>query len=1539
MSAATLLARRPDEADPTQLYVLAALRRRGAGYGFTIRWLLGASNDKDDQANDLPRLGDRFEVRLRRLSAGGGYLQADGVTWSANEHAFDVTPSPFAMLDPPRQVQDVPGTPTPGERQWLVATAPTGPVDPAVGAHGLATPTGSRAMGIVHLLDHTDRTVVAAKMAQGLRDAALRHDALRAAFADRAEHGRTAEAAAVYLTELAMQGRPNAYRIAQQVERDVALLEAGGPVRGLRSEASVQEAWRYASATAALSMDTALIDAALETRDEAERVRSQLRLRALQGGRMIDFWADGDAADPPLADRGRQHVAAHLFGLGLDVGQFSEADVRAWLALPHGSADAILFDVRHIPMALDDGRSPFDSGTDLPRLLLERTVRGYKNGSSLLKAGGIDAALSTGSSAPPPPPADAKVNYDLVRQWMDTEALSKDLDVGTGASKGYATGDGRLEVLIKPGAAADSSVMGFNVYGVWEGASAATDKWFAGKEPKSLDDLKPWLITRRYSHVRDLKGALPDIAGQPHKNLVAEHADPAWHPAQMRTRSVEDRTKESMTTAAETSRPLPYELNAGYASWGCDLRQGMGNGADVLRRGWDPAAPTKTDWTPYHWRFDDTAQASARAAPQRYRFWVTAVDGLDQESAPVRVATADRDCGEAETYIFAPRHRTPLPPPPQGEGEDVSIALAADRRQITVGFGVPRVFHLGGQEVVGVPPAKIAPQTLVANVMLLRRRLVRRVDTDVRTLASLPTNDPLFDTAPWSAALGGLEAQGWTRWRAARATPSADGAPVQVAFPLDHLARGFEYRAVVGFSIADAYLPFWQKPARKRTVQGTIKTATGFEPAPPAFEPEAPSVGAVGQTQPLPVPNMAPPRSAVALAPAIAWAKPVLPPPGIDRDLVLMRLLVNPIKADEATAPPDLADWLAQGLSLGQAHMAHAAMLRLDLSATGEPSQAAWQVVRNIVAHDLKAAGHEIQRHALVGFRGLAALSWTYTPLATQPPPAPPNPSQDSEAETTLFRVFAARAPRGDPSLSGGALDLRVLRRTATDLILEPTEVEPGLAGLLTSGRQPTLLRVAFDTGVVAFATGLAFSGPSPTKIDRLRLQFANPPTLPPQATAGRCRVYLGAPVVDVQNEAFEARSTQHCFVPVGGGPEEVGAWWIASVSAQEVAAPLAAWPSLVANLPATTKPAAPAAPRVRSVRRSQEAALLSNTAQMWRPQKLKDAAAPFEARLFASWDPLAFAAGALVEIDREFRRVGETKRARQFMARVEEWKALKAIEAAREGEALEPDWVALAARNWLLGRVIEPDPESPAPAEPYVSARTRPLDPAQGLAMIEADAGGGPLPSLVDYFAHDAQSLMESDYEYRYRVRVAQLADPGAPAEWRYLRSEWSAFSPWVVPVRPELLVTTPAATFAGHGVEPPTVVFQFLVKTAGLGVTRYRALLQRQVRAAFLSTPDDPTDDGVAWRDVGAIVDLPANPGGEASLIDDDLERSSLTEPMTIHYRLRVVHYAPGEDGETERLLRKAPGEPVAITVVAPPPAGTPLQDWTLVQRVSFE
>jgi hypothetical protein len=156
------------------------------------------------------------------------------------------------------------------------------------------------------------------------------------------------------------------------------------------------------------------------------------------------------------------------------------------------------------------------------------------------------------------------------------------------------------------------------------------------------------------------------------------------------------------------------------------------------------------------------------------------------------------------------------------------------------------------------------------------------------------------------------------------------------------------------------------------------------------------------------------------------------------------------------------------------------------------------------------------------------------------------------------------------------------------------------------------------------------------------------------------------------------------------------------------------------------------------------------------------------------------------------------------------------------------------------------------------------------------------------------------------------------------------------VLPVRPRLDVLKAEPIFRAIGLRPPAVEFHLRADEHSGKDTRYRVTLQRKVRAALLATEETSASGFIAWRDVGAIVELEPGTGVTTILRDDELERLDAYEPLTVEYRMRVLHYALVDGGE--RLLRKAPEDPMVFAFAIEAPPEQSLQERMLVQEVTL-
>jgi hypothetical protein len=186
--------------------------------------------------------------------------------------------------------------------------------------------------------------------------------------------------------------------------------------------------------------------------------------------------------------------------------------------------------------------------------------------------------------------------------------------------------------------------------------------------------------------------------------------------------------------------------------------------------------------------------------------------------------------------------------------------------------------------------------------------------------------------------------------------------------------------------------------------------------------------------------------------------------------------------------------------------------------------------------------------------------------------------------------------------------------------------------------------------------------------------------------------------------------------------------------------------------------------------------------------------------------------------------------------------------------------------------------------------------------------------PGFIDYFGrnNDAASVMDSNWEFRYRA--ASFVDLGAQlrGQWRYLFSAASEWSEWRLPETPLLSTKWGKSSFATvTGQYSPVVRFLLTPKPlsallrlrllAGLPEHdwEYRVIIRRKLATPMPSSGG--TSDPV-WIDVGQPRRFVHN---VAEVRDEEVDRAWSGDAPVLHYRVFVQQFLVIEGGE-ERLVR---------------------------------
>lgn len=1467
---------------PFNIVAVAALLRNGQDDPvFVVRWALG------DAGTELPRADDIFDVEVK----------LDGVVVATAE----ASPMNYAMLDPGR-VEHL--FPEPGAgRKWMVAGQPTGPIDPAASDEGDLTKS---AIGVIHLLQPTSTPRLRVRAGRVLLKAFEQIVATEPALATLSRVDMV-ESAIMFVDALIRANVPAAHLpVLLRTEFKALLADSTGVSLLAMTGSQVRRFSHAALVTQALAMPY-MLEQLAEVIDESLQVRSHIRYSALSGGTMIDYWNDpfNTGVPPEEGGRGKAWPSAELLGLGCRIvvpttvvedaiaSQAAELTVR----VTHRERNFVVSDLSKLASAnladvdevfLDSDRRTFH-GFDAPPLNCAEFRRGFK----------------LGSSHPPQPPAAAYIDHGMLRV-----ALAKRPNEEQGEpSVGFRSGDSKIEIVItKPGpapfAGPDARTnTAYNVYGVWEGAPGF-DAYFSDPDTQpTLDELRPWLMTRRYSFAKDLQLAFPDLNGRAHPALQEAMVRPAWHSLLLRPDHLQDETSADIT-------PLPDVGAEGDAVFTFDLRTAMALPAgDRGPLGWDMSAPMHMDWRPELDRELHPVGAKP-ARGQRYRFWVSAVDPFEQESEPLPVQAADPDAGEAPTWLFAPRRRTPLLAPP---GDEIGCTLTASG-QLEIAFSTPSESQASGRDVGKL--LRVDSASLSATVVVFRRLLV----LDKNQARMMASASILPEHPRWQAFARELEGERWRLFDTVTLNSPVSGDKWKAVFPIGPDGLGWEYLAAANFSVKPAYAGYWGPSISHADGGGRCLTlvspdASGKYVRTYEKVEDMPAVSAVAKAKPLLVSDSKQPWWPTVTALVIHAAKPVLAPPQTRRDLILQRLLDRSVAQGENTVPRRM--WGEALLTEGQVTMAEAALDRTISQNSSLPpvGDAALADARRLLARDLLDPGANVLRqHATIGFRGLAELTWTYTPRSRRPAS-----DQGKFAEAAAFRIYGISVPtakddRERYATLGGQLTF-VANKVYRIAIDKGSALE-----WATIGSRPTVLVMVNSAGTRILADVLrAFVDGG---VNCLELAAADGQVLP---ATGRAHLFAAQPIDDVLSDGIDASSSYRYFVPVPGGAAAWFAWWVSALSATGREAEkgnLSPMRSVI--LPRTVEPPPPPALYAFQPTDNNIHFLDPQANANWMPSKVctvRDA--KYLPRTVVAWrSPVSDPVDKLkLLIERRERAVAQPANARMLALAPLAWEAIKRIESLVDGDPIQLDDLSALA-DWLAGEPVD------APALPADGDIWRVFDahdplPLDGVVDLPAAVvaqhlkTGDKLSAWIDYFGRNGNSdgAMDGNWDFQYRLRTFIDLESGR-GDQRYL---FSAATPWTEFVHPEtpairvkpLLTEHKESKLSKARVKfafdtPLTSLLRASLASVDAGRTwEYRIVLRRKLESPSISEQKE------IWIDVGkplVIAFHSARMLGELAIIDDEVDRRWSGDVPKLTYRVFVQQFLRTDDGSgpVEKLIR---------------------------------
>ncbi len=1353
---------------------------------------------------------------------------------------------------------------------------------------------------------------------------------------------------------------------------------------GLESAESLAEVYSAIALIMTFWTDDAFLKSVERTSFDPDQVRRQLKLKALQGGSMIDFWSQEPAFNPTTDEglRGELYPAYKMLGLGINI-----TDVPA-------STIAELT----------------DTTTNSFIQIKTRAASGaYGTATTLLLPNDIERANKSGMAFSPTVPRAAELNFDLVRSDPPTNTHPDGKPrINDAQEPGFKTGNGAVEVHITPahprylqrdkagqiveGGAKVATETAFNIYAVWQGAEGMDEYFLDTSKVPPLDKLRPYLVTRRYSYQRDLHGAFPDIGGSPHPALERILNTPPWEAILRRPEKVKDFNDYQVDTensrSEESAPDVPDDLYGGADGptiFSFDLRRGLdaqNTPPSGLINAWDPRAETDYLWSPIKYR----GQSDNMDRPQAYRFFVTSVDSFDVESNAMPVKAKDLDTGAAgDEYLFLPTYRTQV-----GAPDNLSLVFdpAATDKKLTLSWTMEAQPEEYGLRAT-LKAFEANGHALKATVRFFKRRIVgSNVQDDVIALREQETAGDIY----WRGVTGDLLKRGWEPMpgKDIVVDQKAVGGATTVDLDLEYADLGYEYTAGVSIAIPDKAKAFWSAAAERRRMFYLERDQNSDENIVKQSEIiDAPAASTVAMSDVITVPNADLPRGPIAGTPleTMAFAKAVIPLPGIQRDPILARIATMPNSEDEKTLTKSRSGgpfmparirtpWLDTGyvLNEGQTASAEGALRRtLDSLRTvlGDRDLDIGDDIlhepRRLLARSfLRFAENaqnpnvdinlspEVGLHPSIGFRGILRLQWGYIPHIRSTP-------MQGEAEATAFDIFQAIVPNGED-------ETRVQARSVLPLEMAPKDsaavtdhgyavsvsLDAGseseqtrLLARLQSGTQPIcgLFKPSDEDEMLPFdVTQVSLSG------SILNIS-ATPMNGSLGSGSGTVFLFFAVAVTHIVADGLDVPGSEteaiphSVLLPVPGGESEFGFWYIVPRSGANRRGTHDRRIMVMRELADTIEPSAPDRVDLFPPLDRERVSLNPNN-QVHKDFLPSAIDTPEDARsnprLVLTWAP-AEDDNLRVVIYRQEERIDQEDDRQQLRGLNDyiQFENIEAIRSLPEDGILDPALLVALSKpetGWLSGAQVETAPNAKTPDTPFVAAEAS-LSAHDGLE-IDIDNG---MAGFIDYRQTEANSLdaMDGNFRYRYQVQFARplphsagKARPeNAPS---YLFSPVTAWTDWMVPEAPPI-----KASYALLSVEAtpeafnPEVEFQFEVgpSKALAQILRNRDALEDELdwayrvvirrRLSVLSPAEEGTKTVLALKEVGMPLTInPKTPNEVFRVTDTRIERNYEDEELSLHYEIFIQQFALRQtpNGLVEQPVRSHEETPTIVIPKVP-------------------
>ena len=838
---------------------------------------------------------------------------------------------------------------------------------------------------------------------------------------------------------------------------------------------NLQSAWKNATLLKEIFKDIQYLKEIEEEIKNPEDLKSQFTLLGLQGIDIIDFWCNPKiSSSVRIEDEcGKQYNANEAIGLGISVGNIDQAKITSWV----NSGEEILINVKYIPPTISELlNSPHYDWKRFHDIDLLEDVPAMNSTTSIITNKGtnsLENVVNSNTSCPPDAPKYAGIEYELFLKRILTEfdndndlkekiKYSENIEMGTG--------DGRIQfkfikpdpkpfpqIVSKSGHVIDqkdsSIITGINIYGIWEPQNNSSHlmAYFIDQNLNpDIKELKPWLMTRRYSYFNDLKPYFDSA----NKNITPNQLLPCKSPAFQTPGEVINLEK---IIDIGTENEVIYEQmpnrrgtiqDEEVINFSFNIREGFKNQyVPEIPLTWDKFPFDLTmekNWKPALWKNN-----TLNTKPQGYRFWASSVDLFGQESIPIPIINIETSNSDVSN-IFNFKYRTALEGPPSNTDIENRIAIAYTDNQpgsLEIKWESPFEGTLGNYESANIhgqiinQPGRVEKNVLWANILYLRK--AHQSDTNYfedsqlnqfidKLLLTLPLE---YQNDKWAIGLKELfrHNANWSVYKTfEKITNRNPGNIWHHKTTIQDIDKGFDYMALINFEITDTNKAFWTSNDPKRAmhiIEESDKKFNLYKTNRLKIIHEMPSVSNIAFTDPIVVINKNIPRLIELPVDSFLPAKPVLAIQGINRDQVLSNILIIPnsvkiIKVGDEMRKAVVFAKMDSNLLYtdGQLAMINAALQRstnnknIDLTV---PQKILLNEIDNLNKKifefktvdnqeyylTIEKTRSDIVANDMIGFRGLKKVKFRYNSIFSN------LLSYNGEAEAIKYQVFQTRIP------------------------------------------------------------------------------------------------------------------------------------------------------------------------------------------------------------------------------------------------------------------------------------------------------------------------------------------------------------------------------------------------------------------------------------------------------------------------------------------------------------------------------------------------